>query len=152
MSTDPVDPVDPLLARARAWTALCGACDADLPMSCTCPIGDPRQVIADLVNRLAAPRLAAPHVYAVQPRTDGTWGTFCIDCSEARQDYVWPCAAPNRPIPPARLIPAGETPALNDLYAMGDDDDAYNAAMKDVADMATTGHVPPPTSEPRNII
>jgi hypothetical protein len=68
MSTDPVDPVDPLLARARAWT------------------------------------------------------------------------------------PAGETPALNDLYAMGDDDDAYNAAMKDVADMATTGHVPPPTSEPRNII
>jgi hypothetical protein len=82
MSTDPVDPVDPLLARARAWTALCGACDADLPMSCTCPIGDPRQVIADLVNRLAA----------LTSRNGG------------------------------------------------------------VTDMATTGHVPPPTSEPRNII
>jgi len=32
-----------------AWLAQCGPCDAGLPMSCTCPTGDPRSVIAALV-------------------------------------------------------------------------------------------------------
>ena len=40
---------DRLLARARAWLALCGPHDAGVPTECHCPPGDPRAVIADLV-------------------------------------------------------------------------------------------------------
>lgn len=34
------------------WLSLCGSCDAGLPMSCTCPDGDPRAVILKLVDHL----------------------------------------------------------------------------------------------------
>lgn len=37
------------LDAARQWARQCGSCDAGLPMSCTCPTGDPRTVIAALL-------------------------------------------------------------------------------------------------------
>lgn len=36
------------------WLDQCGSCDAALPMGCTCPDGDPRAVILELVERLDA--------------------------------------------------------------------------------------------------
>jgi hypothetical protein len=38
-----------LIERARPFLQQCGSCDAGLPMSCTCPTGDYRPVMADLV-------------------------------------------------------------------------------------------------------
>ncbi len=43
--TDPIKRAEPFLAR-------CGSCDAGLPMSCTCPTGDYRPVMADLVDEV----------------------------------------------------------------------------------------------------
>ena len=41
-----------LEAIRRKWLSQCGSCDAGLPMSCTCPDGDPRGVILELVHKL----------------------------------------------------------------------------------------------------
>jgi len=43
------------------WLALCGACDAGLTATCTCPTGDPRHVISQLAAErdLALAELAA---------------------------------------------------------------------------------------------
>jgi hypothetical protein len=38
-----------LIERARPFLQQCGSCDAGLPMACTCPSGDYRPVMADLV-------------------------------------------------------------------------------------------------------
>lgn len=34
------------------WLNQCGSCDAGLPMNCTCPAGDPRTVIAQLIREV----------------------------------------------------------------------------------------------------
>lgn len=47
MNTDPLE-------LAAPWLQPCGACDAGLPMACTHPDGDPRIVIAALVDALVA--------------------------------------------------------------------------------------------------
>jgi hypothetical protein len=31
------------------------------------------------------------HVPAVARRADGTWGVWCVACSEREQDYTYPC-------------------------------------------------------------
>lgn len=36
----------------HTWLKLCGSCDAGLPMGCTCPDDDPRNVIKALVDHL----------------------------------------------------------------------------------------------------
>lgn len=39
---------------AETWLRSCGACDGGLPMSCSCPPGDPRLVIQELIGMLGA--------------------------------------------------------------------------------------------------
>lgn len=39
-------------AIARKWLSLCGACDAGLPMGCTCTGDDPRGLIQEMVSHL----------------------------------------------------------------------------------------------------
>lgn len=50
----PTAPLD--LVEVAPWLELCGSCDAGLPQSCTCPAGDPRLVIAALVDEIVALR------------------------------------------------------------------------------------------------
>src|SRR5262245_60291478 len=45
----PPPDLDEIEAR---WLRQCGHCDAGLAMSCTCPEGDPRNVIASLVDEI----------------------------------------------------------------------------------------------------
>ena len=40
----------------KPWLNICGGCDAGLPMSCTCPDGDPRPVMARLVAEIERQR------------------------------------------------------------------------------------------------
>lgn len=47
-----------LIARARAQLVLCGLCDAGVLGQCTCPDGDPRAVILDLL-RLIDPEVTS---------------------------------------------------------------------------------------------
>lgn len=46
-----MEKIDLPLIRLK-WLNSCGSCDAGLPMSCSCPDGDPRNVILELVNHL----------------------------------------------------------------------------------------------------
>lgn len=43
-------PNSELIAKAEAYLVQCGSCDAGLPMSCICPTGDPRAIIAALLD------------------------------------------------------------------------------------------------------
>lgn len=45
-----------VLTRAAPFLNVCGSCDAGLPMSCTCPTGDYRPVMLDLVREVEALR------------------------------------------------------------------------------------------------
>ncbi|MEV1013860.1 MULTISPECIES: hypothetical protein [unclassified Micromonospora] len=47
------------LAEVAPWMELCGTCDAGLPQACTCPAGDPRVVIAALVDEIVKQRQEA---------------------------------------------------------------------------------------------
>lgn len=40
-----MDAPDQLAAEVEPWLRECGACDAALPMSCTCPPGDYRSIL-----------------------------------------------------------------------------------------------------------
>lgn len=42
--------VDEALERAKPWATMCGSCDLGLPMKCTCAQGDPRPIVAELIN------------------------------------------------------------------------------------------------------
>lgn len=58
---------DDVLARAQPFLNQCPSCDAGLPSGCTCPQGDYRPVMLDLVReveRLRA-RVAAPIVVSL---------------------------------------------------------------------------------------
>ncbi|MFJ8690214.1 hypothetical protein [Micromonospora wenchangensis] len=52
----PTVPLD--LVEVAPWLEACGSCDAGLPQSCTCPPGDPRAVIALLVDEVVGLRHA----------------------------------------------------------------------------------------------
>lgn len=57
ITADQPPPSLPLdLAEVAPWMELCGSCDAGLPQSCTCPAGDPRLVIAALVDEIVKQR------------------------------------------------------------------------------------------------
>lgn len=43
---------DDTLDRALPFLNQCGSCDAGLPMDCTCPQGDYRPVMLDLVREV----------------------------------------------------------------------------------------------------
>ncbi|MEV0214376.1 hypothetical protein [Micromonospora sp. NPDC050695] len=60
ITADQQPPSPPLdLAEVAPWMELCGSCDAGLPQSCTCPTGDPRVVIAALVDEIVKQRQGA---------------------------------------------------------------------------------------------
>lgn len=42
---------------AEKWLRQCGACDAGLAMTCTCPQGDPRNVISNLADEVLRLRI-----------------------------------------------------------------------------------------------
>lgn len=42
------------------WLQLCASCDAGLPMGCTCPTCDPRNVISALVDEVERLRNLEP--------------------------------------------------------------------------------------------
>lgn len=51
-----------------------------------------------------------PHLPGVAPRDDGSWGTFCLGCTQERGDFTYPCLrqADDPTAPPARFMPAPE--------------------------------------------
>ncbi|MEU7170209.1 hypothetical protein ABZ949_01805 [Micromonospora tulbaghiae] len=57
---DPLARLD-VLVEAQPFIQQCGSCDAGLPMSCTCPIGDYRPVMARLVAEVERLRAEVPH-------------------------------------------------------------------------------------------
>ncbi|MFD6565478.1 hypothetical protein [Micromonospora profundi] len=60
ITADQPPPSPPLdLAEVAPWMELCGHCDAGLPQSCTCPPGDPRVMIAALVDEIVRQRQEA---------------------------------------------------------------------------------------------
>ena len=42
-------------------------------------------------DQMAANGLAEHHRAGVAPKTDGTWGVFCIACSARHSEFVYPC-------------------------------------------------------------
>lgn len=48
-----------ILERAEAWLNQCGSCDLGLFTRCTCPPGDYRAVILDLVREVETLRIKA---------------------------------------------------------------------------------------------
>jgi len=47
------------------------------------------------------------HYAVISLRNDGTWGVYCIGCSEKANDYIYPCAINAwSEIPPLRLVDA----------------------------------------------
>lgn len=63
-STDASGALTDLRARAEAFLVQCGPCDGGLPMMCACNDGDPRPVIADLLDALARESAAATRARA----------------------------------------------------------------------------------------
>ena len=60
-----------------------------------------RARVAELEEKLAA--RTKPHVPTLAPHREG-FGVHCIACSDAAQDYIWPCTVvPNRDNIPARV-------------------------------------------------
>lgn len=49
------------------------------------------------------------HLPAIEHGRDGTWRVFCLACSDAEGDYVYPCEYADEDYPPAVLVPARET-------------------------------------------
>lgn len=49
---------DDLFKRAEPFLNVCGACDLGMPTSCTCPTGDSRPVLLDLVREVERLRAA----------------------------------------------------------------------------------------------
>lgn len=54
--------VDEALKRAEPWGTPCGSCDYGMPVSCTCAQGDPRIVVAELINVINQLRATADDV------------------------------------------------------------------------------------------
>lgn len=52
---------DDILTRAVPFLNQCGSCDAGLPMSCSCPTGDYRPVMLELVREVERLRARAAH-------------------------------------------------------------------------------------------
>lgn len=50
---------DDLLTRAAPFLNICGSCDYGMPVSCTCPDGDYRPVMLDLVREVERLRAVA---------------------------------------------------------------------------------------------
>lgn len=62
---------DDILDRAEPFLNQCGSCDAGLPMSCTCPSGDYRPVMLDLVREVERLRARAMHQIQFAPTVPG---------------------------------------------------------------------------------
>jgi hypothetical protein len=60
-----------ILSRAEPFLNPCGSCDAGMPMSCTCPTGDYRPVMLDLVREVE--RLRAKQTAGPKPPPDTSW-------------------------------------------------------------------------------
>ena len=44
------------------------------------------------------------HIYALSERGDGSWGSYCLACSEEAKDYIYPCAKyQGQPYPPSHI-------------------------------------------------
>jgi hypothetical protein len=41
-----------IVAHAQKWLQICASCDIGFPSACTCPEGDPRNVILALVQEI----------------------------------------------------------------------------------------------------
>lgn len=61
-------------ARVEPWLAVCPSCDAGLPASCVCPVGDPRNVIAYLLAE-------------VERLLGAIWDYFAVADNLTPQDY-----------------------------------------------------------------
>jgi hypothetical protein len=45
-----------VLEAAKPWMQQCGRCDADMPMGCSCPPGDPRVLISRMAQEIEQTR------------------------------------------------------------------------------------------------
>ena len=43
------------------------------------------------------------HTYAIDKRDDGVWGTYCLACSEAAEEYIYPCKVGGIEPPPSHI-------------------------------------------------
>jgi len=64
------------------------------------------QHMIDPLNKIAEnTKKEARHIYALgEGSSPGSWGSFCLACSDEQGEYIWPCAKyPQRPIPPSHI-------------------------------------------------
>jgi len=46
----------------------------------------------------------ARHIYALGELGNGEWGSYCLACSDAAQEYIHPCAVlKDHPVPPSHI-------------------------------------------------
>ena len=45
----------------------------------------------------------ARHTYAIEERDIGIWGTYCLACSDAESEYIYPCRRGTSPAPPSHI-------------------------------------------------
>lgn len=85
---------DDLGAIEAKWLQLCAACDAGLSMSCTCPDGDPRNVISNLVDEVRSLRAQLTFADQIHPARAGTGSPTpaddprTCDCEECAAAFV----------------------------------------------------------------
>jgi hypothetical protein len=91
--------VTDLIARAESFLQLCGTCDGGLPMACTCPTGDYRAVMLDLVREVERLRTVAWKLHDAMTGEHDKSSHFldiedCQSCVKARDegDPEYACA------------------------------------------------------------
>lgn len=70
---------DDLLKRAEPFLNVCGACDLGMATSCTCPTGDSRPVLLDLVREVERLRSVLDEIRDLH--TDSPAGV-CPSCAD----------------------------------------------------------------------
>ena len=43
------------------------------------------------------------HTYAIDKRDEGVWGTYCLACSDAAEEYIYPCKVGGIEPPPSHI-------------------------------------------------
>jgi hypothetical protein len=57
------------------------------------------------------------HIYALAERPDGSWGTYCLACSEMESAYVYPCKrGGDDPVPPSHITVITPVTGVNHNY------------------------------------
>lgn len=59
------------------------------------------------------------HLYALAELTDGSWGTYCLACSEVAEEYVYPCSKHDH----TNVAPPSHVMSVQDIVSTDDVDE-----------------------------